>query len=368
MCPRPCNPGWAASKSLAERNPTGRLTFLLLVMLLLPLTLHAGLQKDDEEDDFEHFGELTEQDIVTDDSPHPREIVHPDWFKLSFLDLRDDLEEAREAGKKGIIIYFGQKNCPYCQALMEKDFGKEDIARYTQKNFDVIALDIWGNREVTDVDGKTYTERQFAKAKGAFLTPTLLFYDTNGREALKLVGFYPPFKFRAALAYVAEGFYHKESLHDFMQRAENRPPRFDENGLNEEPFFLPPPHIMDRSRIPARRPLVVFFEQPQCHTCDILHAGPLQHPDIRELLDEFDAVQLDITRDEKIITPDGKRTTARDWARQLDVFYTPTLIFFDEHGKQVLRIESLVQLYRLRKILEYVLEKGYEIAPLMEWH
>lgn len=342
--------------------------WILLAVSLLLLPLHGLATTESSDDDFEHFGELTAADLVTDDAPRPREIVHPPWFKLSFLDLRDDLQEAGEAGKKGIIIYFGQKNCPYCQALMEKDFGKEDIARYTQKNFDVIALDIWGNREVTDVDGKTYTEREFAKAKGAFLTPTLLFYDTEGKEALKLVGFYPPYKFRAALAYVAEGFYRRESLHDFMQRAENRPPRFNENGLTEEPFFLPPPHIMDRSHIPASRPLVVFFEQPQCHTCDILHAGPLQHPDIRELLDHFDAVQLDITKDEKVITPDGQRTTARDWARKLDIFYTPTLIFFDEHGKEVLRIESLVQLYRLRKILEYVLEKGYEIAPLQEWH
>ena len=37
----------------------------------------------------------------------------PDWFKLSFLDIRDDIEEAADSGKR-VLLYFYQDGCPYC--------------------------------------------------------------------------------------------------------------------------------------------------------------------------------------------------------------------------------------------------------------
>ena len=67
-----------------------------------------------------------------DDAPLSEVLEYPAWFKKSFLDLPDDLAAAAEAGKKGHRLYFGQKRCPYCQRLMEVNFGEPDIARYTR--------------------------------------------------------------------------------------------------------------------------------------------------------------------------------------------------------------------------------------------
>ncbi len=100
-----------------------------------------------EEYDFESFGEM-EQALQFDDAPQLRDTPYPDWFKLSFLDLSEDLEEAAADGKRGIMVYFGQKHCAYCQALIEVNFGKDDIVAYTRKHFDLIPMDIWGDREV----------------------------------------------------------------------------------------------------------------------------------------------------------------------------------------------------------------------------
>ena len=141
-------------------------------------------------------------DNAFDDRPVADAIIYPDWFKKSFLELPDDLEEAIEAGKKGIIVYFGQKHCPYCEALIEKDFGQKDIEAYTRKNFDVIPIDIWGSKEVTTPDGKVMTEREYAIREKANFTPTLIYYDAKGEKALMLRGYYPPYKFRAAMEYV----------------------------------------------------------------------------------------------------------------------------------------------------------------------
>ena len=36
----------------------------------------------------------------------------PGWFKNSFLDLNEDIEEARASGKR-LMIFFYQDGCPY---------------------------------------------------------------------------------------------------------------------------------------------------------------------------------------------------------------------------------------------------------------
>ena len=56
-----------------------------------------------------------EFELLSDDRPVPNQVVHPSWFKASFLDLGDDLKEAKEANKTGIAVYFGQKDCAYCR-------------------------------------------------------------------------------------------------------------------------------------------------------------------------------------------------------------------------------------------------------------
>ena len=321
---------------------------LLLCLLLLPALALAEEAEDDP--------------LAFDDLPLKEIIQHPSWFKESFLDLQEDLQEAVAAGKKGIAVYFGQKRCPYCRQLMEVNFKKPDIVRYTRENFDVIAIDIWSPEEVTTPDGRTLSQRDYAIQMGTNFTPSLVFYDAQGRIALRLRGYYPPYQFRAALEYVVGGHYLREPFHVYLARAEGAL-RFEAEDLVEEDFFLPPPHYLDRSRIPGERPLAVFFEQGNCHACDILHAGPLRQPAILNLFKKFDSVQLDMHSSEPVITPDGRKTTAREWARDLGLFYAPTLIFFDENGREIIRVDSVVHFFRLRNVLNYVLNKGYLTHP-----
>ena len=303
-----------------------------------------------------------------EDSPKVRNIQHPEWFKLSFLDLRDDLEEASVEGKQGIIVYFGHKDCAYCEAMLEINFGREvDIVQYTRKHFDVIPIDIWGSREVTDMNGSVLPEREYAVKEKTNFTPAVIFYDIEGREALRLLGYYPPYKFRAALEYVVDGHYKKESFPDYLARADP-PPKFDLMDLNSQDFFEKPPYALDRSHFSASRPLVVFFEQHDCHACDILHTGPLSDARALEHLKNFEAVQLDMWSDTPVLTPDGQRLTANQWAKQLGLFYAPALVFFDERGREIIRLDSVVRLYRLQGVLDYVLSKGYLKAPtFMHW-
>jgi hypothetical protein len=98
-------------------------------------------------------------DLFFDDQPLKEDIVHPQWFKVSFLELQDDLIEARKSKKRGLIIYFGQKRCPYCKARLENNWGRKDILAYTLENFDVIGINVRVQKQLTGFDGKEYTEK-----------------------------------------------------------------------------------------------------------------------------------------------------------------------------------------------------------------
>jgi thioredoxin-related protein len=297
-----------------------------------------------------------------DDRPLVRDVDHPEWFKLSFLNLRDDLEEALAAGRRGLMVYFGQKHCAYCQALMQVNFAKPDIVAYTRKHFDVVAIDIWGDREVTTLDGERLGEKQLAERERTNFTPSIVFYGPPGKEVFRLAGYYPPYQFRAALEYVADRHYERETFHEYLQRGEGSQ-RFALDAPSEEYFFSPPPYNFDRRAFPGQRPLLVFFEQGNCHPCDVLHGERLQDPVIRGLIEQFESAQLDLGADTPVVTPQGERLTARSWAQRLGLFYSPTLVFFGESGQEVMRVDSVVQFHRLHAVLEYILTRGYLEQP-----
>ena len=304
-------------------------------------------------------------DISFDDHPLDEPLILPDWFKLSFLEISTDIEEAKEQNKKGLIIYFGQKYCPYCKAHMKNNWEQSDIVQYTQKNFDVVAVDVKGQRQIVDTDGKTYTEKTFSALKKTNFTPSILFYNTQGQEVLRLRGYRPPYQFRAALEYVADAHYTKETFRNYMARAESAL-SYGKAELNSSDVFNSPPHLLDRSRVKAQRPLMVVFERKRCHACDVLHGGPFSRAEIETQLLKLEAIQIDVNSEQALVTPDGKKTSSKKWAEQLDINYSPTIVFFDESGKEIIRIESVVWFYRLRNVLDYVLSGGYKKYPTFQ--
>lgn len=291
--------------------------------------------------------------------PAPHAIDIPPWFKESFLDFREDIREAARANKR-LIAYFGQDGCPYCRELMRANFGQRDIVDETRRHFDAVALNIWGDREVIWIDGRARSEKAFAAHLKVQFTPTLLFFDENGSVVLRLNGYYPPDKFRAALAYVSGKMEHKIDFRDYLQRQAGAP---GSGRLHDEPFFLKPPFNLERSREPAAKPLAVLFERTHCAECDEMHARGFKDRDLLALIDKFDLAQLDVTGKRAVVTPDGRRLAERQWAQQLRVAYTPTIVFFDPHGTEVFRIEAYLKPFHLASGFDYVASGAYRTQP-----
>ena len=79
---------------------------------------------------------------------NPGYVEKPEWFANSFLDIREDVSEAANAGKR-VILYFYQDGCPYCKKLLDTNFALQETERKTRSHYEVIAINMWGDREVT---------------------------------------------------------------------------------------------------------------------------------------------------------------------------------------------------------------------------
>jgi thioredoxin-related protein len=292
-------------------------------------------------------------------NPSPHAIDIPTWFQESFLDFREDVHEAAKQGKR-VMLYFGQDGCPYCRELMRVNFSQKDIVDRTRRHFTAVAVNLWGDREVTWTDGKVMAEKALAARLGVQFTPTLLFLDEKGAVALRLNGYYPPHKLRAALDYVAGKNEKKTDFATWLQRHAAEPAS---GRLHEQPFFLKAPLALDRSRKPAARPLAVLFEQKDCAACDELHAQGFKDPAVQSLVGKFAVARLELFGAERVVTPAGRSLTAAEWGRELKVAYTPTIVFFDARGTEVFRIEAYLKPFHLASSLDYVASGAYRAQP-----
>ncbi len=281
----------------------------------------------------------------------------PSWFKTSFLDLYEDIDEATEQGKR-LMLYFYQDGCPYCKKLLQDNFGQRAIAEKTQQYFDVVAINIWGDREVT-VGDKVVTEKQFAEALRVQYTPTLLFFNEQRKTVFRANGYYPPQKFDALLDYIGQKKETQLSYQQYMQQAQ---PQAASGKLHTQHT-----NIRDAGNLKAAlasgKPLLVMFEQQQCVTCDELHLDILQRDASRPLLEKLSVVVLDMWSEDSIIRPDGKRSKIIDWAKQLDIKYAPSLVFFNDKGEEVFRSDAYLKAFHTQSVMDYVISGAYQSQP-----
>jgi thioredoxin-related protein len=292
-------------------------------------------------------------------SPSPHAIDIPKWFTESFLDLREDIREAARQDKR-LLLYFGQDGCPYCKALMKVNFGQPDIAETTRRNFTPIALNLWGDREVTWIDGRKTTEKELARILKVQFTPTLLFFDEKGHVVLRLNGYSPPEKFRVALDYVSGRMEERQSFTDYLA---GLPPEKADAVLVAEPFFERGAPDLPRILKSARKPVIVVFERKSCRDCAELHREGFARPEVRRLIGGFSVLQVDLLGERKVITQDGKAASERDWARSLQVVSTPSIVFFDVAGHEVFRAEGYLRPFHLASTLDYVASGAYREEP-----
>lgn len=106
---------------------------------------------------------------VGEDGLHKQE-----WFAMTFRDLAEDIDQARADGKR-LAIVFEQRGCIYCREMHEKILSDPEVRDYIRENFMVVQYNMFGDEEVTDLDGEKLTEKTAARKWGYVFTPTIVF-------------------------------------------------------------------------------------------------------------------------------------------------------------------------------------------------
>ena len=283
--------------------------------------------------------------------------VLPPPFAETLLELPDDAAQAAKSGKR-LLLYFGQQGCPYCKELMQTSFTQKTITDKVAKHFVAIGFDLFGDREVAWFDGKIRREKELAKFLKVQFTPTILLLDETGHAIARINGYYPPHRFSAALDYSAQRL---EGKLDFAEHMKHAPQTGANATLNEQAFFMKPPY--DLRRKAGGKPLAVLFESRHCAPCDELHKEGFKRDATRAAMSRFDVARFALSAKDKLTTPDGRNTTAEAWGRELKVGYTPSVLFFDEGGKEVFRLEAYLRPFHFASSFEYVGSGAYAREP-----
>jgi thioredoxin-related protein len=282
----------------------------------------------------------------------------PDWFKQSFLDLREDIQDATKNNKR-VLLYFYQDGCPYCAKLLQDNLGQKKIADKTRNHFDVIALNMWGDREVTDLTGMTMTEKQFAEKLKVMYTPTLIFITEEGQSALRVNGYYAPHKFETALDFVAGK---HEKTTSFLDYSRKHALKAVSGQLHAQPFILSPPYNLQKL-MKMDKLLLVLFEQKQCKDCDEFHNDIFKRKETVKEINKFNVVRLDMWSNDKLVGFHGETVTAKALAKKLNISNAPSFVFFDKAGKDVFRIDAYLKAFHTQSVMDYISSGAYQTQP-----
>ena len=111
-----------------------------------------------------------------------------EFFALNTGDLKAELADARAAGRTGLMLFFEQEGCPGCRHMKQNILNRKDVQDYYGRNFVSLAIDIYGSVPLRDFAGRESSEKGYAQTLKVRATPTFIFYDLAGNEAVRIVG------------------------------------------------------------------------------------------------------------------------------------------------------------------------------------
>ena len=111
------------------------------------------------------------------------------FFKTTFGDFTEELETAREEGKKAVMLFFELDECPFCHYMKNTVLNQPEVQEYYRKNFAPFVIDIEGAVQITDFKGRDMPMKDFAfKLNRVRATPVIAFYDLEGERIVRFIG------------------------------------------------------------------------------------------------------------------------------------------------------------------------------------
>lgn len=274
----------------------------------------------------------------------------PGWFKESFMEFQDDVEEAADENKH-VMLFMTLQFCPYCTKMLNDNFVEGAKQQpYIKENFDVIGIDIKGSKEIVVSEDLTLTEKKYAEHLNVQYTPTIIFLDHDNKIVARVNGYRSATNFKHILDFVKNKEYKNMTMPEYVEKVKNK----TLYTLQDNAMFK---KINDLSTIDG--PLAVIFEDGSCTQCEYLHNTTLKNKDVIEEMSKFTVVRFDAESTKKIITPAGKTTTIKQWAKDLALDYRPGVLLFDDKVERS-RIDALLYSFHFKEQFRFVSQKEYK--------
>ena len=281
----------------------------------------------------------TSRGVIKGGAPHEA----PDWFKDSFLEIQEDAEEAGTANKH-LMLFFQLNACPYCDRMLGESFEADPNMSYIRQHFDVIAINVKGDREIVFNESITVLEKELAEILKVRATPAILFLDAQNKPVARVNGYRAPPRFRKVLEYVSSQAYEQSTLTDYMARNLTA----DVYELRENRLFK---QVEDLSSVDD--PLLLLLENGSCYDCAEFHDRVLANAEVMKELERFTVVRLDTDASQTIADVFGNELTAGALAARYEMSFRPGVLIFDQ-GELVRRHDSLVYSFHFKEGLRYI--------------
>ena len=146
----------------------------------------------------------------------------------------------------------------------------------------------------------------------------------------------------------------------------------DENGLHVQDWFLQSfmEIAEDQSTLSEQdKHLVLLFEQRGCPYCKQMHEVNFAVPEITDYIKQhFGVLQINLWGSNPVTNLDGTEMEEKEFARQLNVNFTPTIIFLRQGDltgipivlAQAARMPGYLKPFHFLSMFEFVAEKHYE--------
>lgn len=155
-----------------------------LVVIVLMLSFLQAVSAGETKDPYQYF-------------------FHPSWG-----DFTEESAKAKEQGKKAILVFFELDECPFCHWMKMNVLNQPEVQAYYREHFLLFPIDIEGDVELTDFNGKVGTQKSFAKENRVRATPVFGFFDLQGKRISRYIGRTSGVdEFMMLGKYIAEGHY-----------------------------------------------------------------------------------------------------------------------------------------------------------------
>jgi thioredoxin-related protein len=139
------------------------------------------------------------------------------------------------------------------------------------------------------------------------------------------------------------------------------------NWFLESPFF-DLAEDLNNTRKKGKKGLMILFTTQGCSYCDAFIQKSLGNPDIaKEVQRNFDSVGMEIFDDTEMITPEGASMSIKQFSQKENVQFSPTLLFYGENGKRIVRLTGYQSPERFKLIIDYVANEHYRTLSLRNY-